>query len=100
MFQSWFKRSAQRSLAVVGNRVYDTRRATQIARVQKTQFFDRSPTSYTEALYLTDKGSWFLARLPGQRIIAMTPQEAFQWLCQHHQADILRTHFPDHIEEA
>jgi hypothetical protein len=76
------------------------RQATAIAVVQKTQLFDGGTISFVETLYLSSKGVWFLAHAPGQRTTALDAQEAFTWLWQHHQVEMLRRHFPERLERS
>ncbi len=72
--------------------------ADPIAAVQRTQLFDGGTISFVETLYLSHSGAWFLEYTPGQRTTALDAEEAFTWLWQHYQIDLLRHHFPERLE--
>jgi hypothetical protein len=93
---------------------YNTDKATLIGKASNHGGNDFR--AWTEKLYLTSKGNWFLHGMggpmtayadhclnsssDGERIIPKTPEEALAWCEEHNIQDAIDTHFSDMIEEA
>lgn len=103
--------------AIIQGKRYDTEKATEVAH-----FWNGLAASdfgnISETLYLTAKGSWFLhgkggacspysepceggrCRTGGEKIVALTQDEAWHWLEDHHEIEALEKYFANCIEEA
>lgn len=105
--------------AIIDGKRYDTETATCIAdytNVGSTASSMSDFRAFLEKLYRTKKGSWFLAggggamskySQPvsggsggGSRIIPLTEDEAFEWLQDTGQTELLEEYFAERIEDA
>ena len=94
---------------------YNTETAEEVASVSHGNYSDFH--SYSEELYLTKKGVWFLygqggpmskyAESVGNGSIAggagfavLSSDEALEWLEENEEIDAIEEHFADEIEEA
>jgi hypothetical protein len=101
--------------AVIEGKRYDTETATEVASVENGH--NVSDFHYfTEALYRTARGNWFLAgwgnaRSPyatrcgnmsglGEHLITLAPSEAQEWLEEHGKVDAVEAYFGELIEDA
>lgn len=100
---------------VIGGKIYNTATATEVASYSNG-FGCRDFRSMDETLYKTKKGSWFLAgeggpmtkyarpcgnmTSGGEDIIALTKDEALEWLEDHDETDAIEEYFASEIEEA
>ncbi len=101
--------------AVIDGKRYNTETATEVACIENGH--NLSDFEYfTEGLYHTGKGAWFLAgwgnarspygtvagntRGSGERITVLTPAEAQEWLEEHGKVDALEAYFGELIEDA
>lgn len=98
----------------INNKVYDTNNATLVAEASNHGGNDFR--AWSEKLYLTRKGNWFLhgwggalteyatyycnGKSSGERISPMTAEEALAWCEKHQQQEAIDQHFPEMIEEA
>lgn len=102
--------------AIIGRKVYDTEKAQEIAHYSSPDNpgdFRR----YEETLYLTPRGSWFLAgeggpmtkyarpaagggTCGGSAITPLTPEEALQWLEGKQFISEIEEYFGSEVEEA
>lgn len=59
-------------------------------------------TYEAEHLYITQKGSWFMhvQTYNKETIIAMDDEEAFEWLCEHDEIEIIDKYFSNKVKEA
>ena len=100
---------------VIDRIIYDTSKATVITQegndYPKTDF-----KWHWETLYQTDKDRWFLhgeggalssyaqpvgdMTTGGERIFAMSDEQAMYWLERHNFVEMMIKHFPDMLEEA
>ena len=101
--------------AVIDGKRYDTERATLVA--EATGPYNRGDFHWwSEELYLTAKGMWFLAgeggamssyaeKVPGgmgggQAIRPLTAFEARRWLEEQGEMTALEEHFAEELEDA
>jgi len=101
--------------AVIEGKRYDTETATEVASIENGH--NLSDFSYfTEELYITKRGNWFLAgwgnatspygtvsgntRGSGERVTVLSPAEAQEWLEEHGKVDALEMYFGELIEDA
>ena len=101
--------------AVIEGRRYNTETATEVASIES----GHNPSEldyFTEALYHTARGNWFLAgwgntrspystgaastRACGERVTVLGPAEAQEWLEEHGKVDALEAYFGELIEDA
>lgn len=101
--------------AVIQGKRYDTETATLVASTEHGQS-TRDFRFFTETLYLTPRGSWFLAgrgnglspygaacggmRGSEERITPLCPGEAQEWLEVHGKVNTLEAYFGELIEDA
>ena len=101
---------------VINRVIYDTSKATVIAKGGND--YAQSDHKYEwETLYRTGNGRWFLhgeggalssyaqplgdnASTGGERIFAMSDEQAMYWLERHNFVEMMVKHFPDMLEEA
>ncbi len=100
---------------VIDGKKYSTETATEVAEFYNTH--DRSNFShYSETLYITPKGNWFVQVDGGPLttaavhngnetsgscyLEAYSPEEALEWLSEHADGDTVAKYFPDDIEDA
>lgn len=101
--------------AVIEGKRYDTDKATEVASIENG--YNLSDFDYfTEGLYRTTKGNWFLAgwgnarspygttigntRGSGERVTVLTPADVQQWLEDNGKVDALDAYFSEFIEDA
>lgn len=98
----------------INNKVYDTDKATLVA--EASNYGGNDFRAWTEDLYLTAKGNWFLhgrggpmskyadhylnSSTDGERIVPMTAKEAYAWCETHQLQKAIDQYFPEMIEEA
>lgn len=98
----------------ISNKVYDTNKATLVAEASNHGGNDFH--AWSEDLYLTRKGNWFLhgrggpmskyadhylkSSTDGERIVPMTAEEAYAWCEEHGRQDAIERHFSNQIEHA
>jgi hypothetical protein len=101
-------------IKIIDGTRYNTDTAMLVARHDSGN--PASASSYTEELYLTPKGAWFLAGRGGppsrygeevggilqcgSTIIPMSPSEARGWLEEHDEVKALEEHFGQVIVDA
>lgn len=101
-------------IKIIDGTRYNTDTAMLVARYDSGD--PASAFSYTEELYLTRKGAWFLAGRGGppsrygeevggilqfgSRIIPMSRSEARGWLEEHDEVKALEEHFGQEIVDA
>jgi hypothetical protein len=101
--------------SIINGKLYDMEKAKEIAYWQNmpncTEF-----NWYCERLFVTTKRNYFLHGEGGaasryaesgggsswgsEAIIALTDEEAFDWLAKHGHTDVALEHFPSMIEDA
>jgi len=102
--------------AIINNKRYDTETSTHIASFHNG--LSRSDFNHiTENLYRTQKGNWFLVADGGantkysvpagnmwsgvsDQFVALTHEEALQWLEKHEEVGVIEKYFSDQIEDA
>lgn len=100
--------------AIINRKVYNTDTAIEIANY--TNGYSSDFRYYTESLYKTKNGSWFLAgeggamskysqpesngRGYGRKITPLSDKETMEWLEETEHYDELEEHFGNHIKEA
>jgi hypothetical protein len=102
--------------AIIDGKRYNTEKATEVA--SHSEGYASDHCHFEEALYVTSKGTWFLAgeggamshysvstgdgntRGGGAHIRPLTATEAREWLEQHDEVDALEKHFGDQLEDA
>jgi hypothetical protein len=100
--------------ATIDNRVYDTTKAKLVATA--SNYGGNDFRAWTEDLYLTGKGNWFLhgmggpmskyaehhlnSSTDGELITPMTAEEAYAWCETHQLQKAIDQHFSEMIEEA
>jgi hypothetical protein len=100
---------------IIEGKIYNTETATKVA-----SYDNDLPTNdfknYSESLYRTNKGAWFLAgeggpmtpysryngntTSGGRDIIPLEKGEALAWLASHDETDAIEEYFADVIKEA
>jgi hypothetical protein len=102
-------------VSIIDGKRYNTETAREVASASSggsTSDF----RFFSEDLYLTPKGTWFIAGAGGaaskyrerigdmwgwgSKITPLTPAEAREWLEAHDEVDALEEHFRDQIEDA
>jgi hypothetical protein len=100
---------------IINKKQYDTEKAEILTSYQN----GLSPSDFyyeSEELYITANNNFFLAgeggactkyaycyggyTSKGERIIPLTKEEAYKWLEQKGEAEIIETYFSNEIEEA
>jgi hypothetical protein len=102
-------------IKIIDGKRYNTATAECVASFSRGYAGDFD--QYSEDLYLTKKGTWFLhgmggpmtrwgegdmqhGRGSGEGIAPLTPAEARAWLEHNDDVDVLEDHFSDAIEDA
>lgn len=100
---------------IIDGRRYNTEAATLVA--EDSRGYGGDFPAFSEALYVTKAGRWFLAgqggpmtryaeayhdgsRSGGTRIIPMDPSDALLWLEHNGMCDAIELYFHDVIEDA
>jgi len=101
---------------IINNCKYDTDKAEEIAHFSNS--YGRNDFGYiAEALYRTSKGNWFMIGEGGPRtkyatpvpgggmsggeaLIALTDDEAYDWLEKHNEIEAIEKYFYEYFEEA
>ncbi|EJF08011.1 hypothetical protein [Pontibacter sp. BAB1700] len=100
---------------IINGKLYDTETATEVA----SYWNNLSANDFRrelEELYITKKGAWFLYGEGGplshyakysenqswgsSEIIALTPDEAYEWCERHNKVKVIERYFSDKVEEA
>lgn len=100
---------------IIDGKRYDTEKAKCVASYENSYGINDFK-HYSENLYLTTSGSWFLhgsggpmtkyskqagdATCAGEDIIPMTEKEVIQWMEEHEEYEGLEHYFPDSIIDA
>lgn len=99
----------------INGKLYNTETAIEVA-----SYWNKLGASdfrrVSEELYITKKGAWFLygeggamshyAKSSGNQswgssaIIALTPDEAYEWCEEHNEVTVIEEYFSDKVEEA
>lgn len=98
----------------IKGKIYDTKKATLVA--EASNYGGSDFRAWSEDLYLTRKGNWFLhgrggpmtkyadhylnRSSDGERIVPMTAEEAYAWCEEHQRQEAIDQYFKDMIEEA
>jgi hypothetical protein len=101
--------------SIIDGKLYDTEKAEEIAEWENMQNCTDFHWYY-ERLFVTTKRNYFLHGQGGaasryaesgggissgsEAIIALTDDEAFDWLAKHGHTDVALEHFPAMIEDA
>lgn len=101
--------------AIINGKRYDTATAKQVA-VYSNNLGMNDFRNLEEAIYITEKGNWFLAgyggalteyaeaagdmKCSGERITRLSPEEAMDWLEQHNETEALEKYFTEELEDA
>ena len=101
---------------IIDGKRYSTDTATKVASWQNSYGYSDFH-HMEEDLYITPKGAWFLvgeggalskyaqscgnnSTCGGVEWTALSVDEAFEWLQQHHKTEELETYFADRIQDA
>lgn len=101
--------------AIINKKSYDTDTAKHLARFWNG-LSTRDFKNFNESLYVTKKGNWFTAGGGGpmskyavpagdmtsgsDKLFALTPEEAYEWLELHEETDAIEQYFKDDFEDA
>ena len=103
-------------IKIVDGKRYNTKTAEAVASYDRGLGYGNF-RQYSETLYRTSKGNWFLAgeggpaspyfedvgdnmRGAGSGIMVLTIEEAICWLEEHDEISALEEYFPDVIQDA
>lgn len=104
---------------IIEGKVYNTERAEMLAEYWNLQLgndFFGELCSYKEELYVTKKGNYFMYGSGGElskysdsngdhrwgieTIIPLTKREAYEWLEEKNQCEVIEEYFMEYIKEA
>jgi hypothetical protein len=83
---------------IINRKIYNTETAKLLGSWDnKCSYSDYN--YYSETLYKTKKGQFFLEVTGGDRLILLDDEEAMEWLEKRDFADLFCELFPDHVSE-
>jgi hypothetical protein len=99
---------------IIEGMIYDTNNAQELRRQKSYRVVSyKGPVSgeshLIETIYRTEQGKWFLKREQNRLfwlewhepdLLPLTEDEAYQWLCEFNEIDLLQKYFPDRVSKA